>query len=168
MAELHTPIQYVKGIGPRIAEMLAGKGIETVEDLLYYLPFRYEDRLNPRSIAELRPGEMGTVLAEVRTSGLFRTRSGLDIFQMTAGQGRARLKSLWFHGRYLEDKFRPGQVVALCGKVEEDTRGRGGLQIIQPQFEMLGEDSQGEAADRAAHSLEIRRIVPTYESASGG
>ena len=56
MLQLHTPVQYVKGIGPRLAEILAGKGISTVEDLLYYLPFRYEDRINPRQIAELRPG----------------------------------------------------------------------------------------------------------------
>jgi len=74
MLELSTPVQYVKGIGPRVAEVLAAKGISTVEDLLYYLPFRYEDRLNPRGIGELRPGEMATVIAEVRGSGLFRTR----------------------------------------------------------------------------------------------
>jgi ATP-dependent DNA helicase RecG len=43
----------VKGVGPRIAEWLEQKNITTVEDLLYYLPFRYEDRLNPRGIAEL-------------------------------------------------------------------------------------------------------------------
>src|SRR5438270_3594410 len=113
--QLTTEVQYVKGIGPRVAEVLTAKGIATVEDLLYYLPFRYEDRLNPRTIAELRPGEMATVIAEVRTSGLFRTRSRLDIFHMTAGQGRTTLKCLWFHGRYLEGKFRPGQMVALYG-----------------------------------------------------
>ncbi len=168
MPELSTPVQYVKGIGPRVAEVLAGKGIGTVEDLLYYLPFRYEDRLNPRTIAELRPGEMATVIAEVRGSGLFRTRrSGTDIFQMTAGQGRAKLTCLWFHGSYLKGKFQAGQLVALYGKVEADTWGRGGLQIIQPQFEILGE-AEGEAADRAAQSLEIGRIVPIYESAANG
>ena len=58
MLELSTPVQYVKGVGPRIAEMLAAKGIHTVGDLLYYLPFRYEDRLNPRGISELRPGDV--------------------------------------------------------------------------------------------------------------
>src|SRR5438477_12073631 len=113
MLEPSTPVQYVKGIGPRLAEILGAKGIHTVDDLLYYLPYRYEDRLNPRTIAELRAGEMATVIAEVRTAGLFRTRSRIQIFQMTAGQGRATLKSLWFHGAYLKDKFKPGQVVAL-------------------------------------------------------
>src|SRR5436305_1527029 len=68
MLELSTPVKYVKGVGPRIADVLAGKGIYTVGDLLYYLPFRYEDRLNPRGISELRPGEMATIVAEVRDS----------------------------------------------------------------------------------------------------
>jgi ATP-dependent DNA helicase RecG len=169
MLEPGTSVQYVKGIGPRLADVLAGKAIHTVDDLLHYLPFRYEDRLNPRAIAELRPGEMATVIAEVRNSGLFRTRR-MPIFQMTAGQGRARLRCIWFNAPYLQDKFKPGQVVALYGKVEEDHRG-GELQIIQPQFEILG-DPGDETADatenKLAASLEIGRIVPIYESAGQG
>ncbi len=95
--ELSTNVQYVKGIGPRFAEILLEKGLSTVEDLLYYLPFRYEDRLNPRGIGELRPGEMASVIAEVRTFGLFRTRR-MPIFEMTVGQGRDTLKCIWFNG----------------------------------------------------------------------
>ena len=164
MLEPSTPVQYVKGIGPRLAEILGAKGIHTVDDLLHYLPFRYEDRLNPRTIAELRAGEMATVIAEVRTSGLFRTRR-MPIFQMTAGQGRTRLRCIWFNGTYLKDKFKPGQMVALYGRVEDS---RGELELKQPQFEILGE-SDGEAADqKAAASLEIGRIVPIYETAGQG
>ena len=121
MLQLGTSVQYVKGIGPRLAEILAAKDIHTVGNLLNYLPFRYEDRLNPRTIAELRPGEMATVIAEVRTSGLFHTRTRrMPIFQMTAGQGRDRIKCLWFNATYLKDKFKAGQAVALYGKVEAD------------------------------------------------
>ena len=65
---------YVKGLGPRVAEMLAFKGILTAEDLLYHLPFRYEDRQNPRSLDELIPGETASVIAEVRGSALLRTK----------------------------------------------------------------------------------------------
>jgi ATP-dependent DNA helicase RecG len=165
MLELSTPVQYVKGVGPRIAEALAGKGIHTVGDLLHYLPFRYEDRLNPRGIAELRAGEMATIVGEVRNSGLFRTRS-MPIFQLTVGQGRAKLRCLWFNATYLQNKFVPGQMIALYGKVEEDQRSRE-LQIIQPQFEVLGEPGDGGnngAEKKAAESLEIGRIVPIYEA----
>jgi ATP-dependent DNA helicase RecG len=165
MLELTTPVQYVKGIGPRLAEILATKGIATVGDLLGYLPFRYEDRLNPRGIAELRAGEMATVIGEVRNSGLFRTRK-MPIFQLTVGQGRSRLRCLWFNATYLQDKFKPGQLIALYGKVEQDTRS-GELQIIQPQFEMLG-DAGADGDDKAASSLEVGRIVPIYESAGQG
>src|SRR5256885_435684 len=165
--QLTTEAQYVKGIGPRTALVLSEKGISNVEDLLYYLPYRYEDRLNPKTIAELRPGEMATVIAEVRTSGLFRTRRS-PIFQMTAGQGRATLKCLWFHGTYLKDKFKPGQLVALYGKVEEAGREGRGLQIIQPQFEILSDPDDEDAGKDPAESLEIGRIVPIYETASHG
>ncbi|MFZ0543125.1 MAG: ATP-dependent DNA helicase RecG [Candidatus Sulfotelmatobacter sp.] len=166
MLELTTPVQYVKGIGPRLAEILATKGISTVGDLLSYLPFRYEDRLNPRGIGELRAGEMATVIGEVRNSGLFRTRK-MPIFQLTVGQGRSKLRCLWFHATYLQDKFKPGQLIALYGKVEQDSRS-GELQIIQPQFEMLGEAGADGADDKAATSLEVGRIVPIYESAGQG
>jgi ATP-dependent DNA helicase RecG len=166
MLELTTPVQYVKGIGPRLAEILATKGIATVGDLLHYLPFRYEDRLNPRGIAELRPGEMATVIGEVRNSGLFRTRK-MPIFQLTVGQGRSKLRCLWFHGAYLQDKFKAGQLIALYGKVEQDSRS-GELQIVQPQFEMLGDAGGNGADDKAAASLEVGRIVPIYESAGQG
>ena len=167
MLEPGTSVQYVKGIGPHRAAVLANKGIHTVDDLLHYLPFRYEDRLNPRTVAELRPGEMATIIAEVRNSGTFRT-SRMPIFQLTVGQGRARLKCLWFNGTYLRDRFQPGQLVALYGKVDEDRRGE--LQIVQPQFEILGEASgDGEGDDvKAAASLEVGRIVPIYESAGQG
>jgi ATP-dependent DNA helicase RecG len=166
MLELTTPVQYVKGIGPKLAEVLATKGIATVGDLLNYLPFRYEDRLNPRGIAELRPGEMATVIAEVRNSGLFRTRR-MPIFQLTVGQGRSRLKCLWFNATYLQDKFKAGELIALYGKVEQDTKS-GELQIIQPQFEMLGDAGAEGSEDKAAASLEVGRIVPIYESAGQG
>ncbi len=167
MLELATPVQYVKGVGPKIAEILATKGIHTVGDLLHYLPFRYEDRLNPRGIAELRPGEMATVIGEVRNSGLFRTRR-MPIFQLTIGQGRARLRCMWFNATYLQGKFKPGQMIALYGKVEEDARTRE-LQVMQPQIEILGDADAGEAAEKkAAESLEIGRIVPIYESAGQG
>ncbi len=179
MLELHTPVQYVKGIGPRLAEVLASKGISTVEDLLYYLPFRYEDRLNPRRIAELRPGEMASVIAEVRTSALFRTKK-MPLFELTVGDPAtaaakglfgagppATLKCIWFNGTYLRDRFQPGQLVALYGKVELSTFGRQRLQLTNPQFEIL-DGHNGDAPEAIAESLEIGRIVPIYESAGGG
>lgn len=160
MVQLDTPVQFVKGIGPQIAKTLAEKRIATVEDLLFHLPFRYEDRLNPRSLAELNAGEMASVIAEVRGSALLRTRS-MPIFEMTVGQGLSSMKCLWFHGTYLEGKFKAGQMVALYGKVEP-SRSTRNFKMIQPQFEILPDNPEDES-----HLLEVGRITPVYESLSG-
>ncbi len=170
--DLATNVQFVKGIGPKFAQMLQEKGISTVEDLLYYLPFRYEDRLNPRGIGELRPGEMASVIAEVRTSGLFRTRR-MPIFEMTVGQGRDTIKCIWFNATYLQDKFPAGTLVALYGKVEENSRGgRHRFEILQPQVEILHNPleagANGNEDERKWQSLEVGRIVPIYEAAGKG
>ena len=161
MLTLETPIQFVKGIGPTIAKMLAEKEILTVEDLLMHLPFRYEDRLNPRALSELKPGETASVIGEVRGAVLLRTKK-MPIFEMTVGQGVQSLKAMWFHGKYLEGRFHAGQTVALYGKVDASRSGRG-LKMIQPQFEILpgGND---DALDRV---LEVGRITPVYESLGG-
>ncbi len=169
MLDLSTSVQYVKGIGPRFAEILQDKGISTVEDLLYDLPFRYEDRLNPRGIGELRVGEMASVIAEVRTFGLFRTRR-MPIFEMTVGQGRDTLKCIWFNATYLKDKFRAGMMLALYGKVEAGDRSGHRFEILQPQFEMLHDpaEAQGDGEAKKWQSLEVGRIVPIYEAAGNG
>src|SRR5579864_9009197 len=82
--DLSTPLMYVKGVGPARAAMLEAKGLKVVEDLLTYAPFRYEDRSNVKPIRELAPGEMATVLAEVRTARVsgFRRRN-LGLFEAT-------------------------------------------------------------------------------------
>ncbi len=152
---------YVKGVGPKVAEMLALKGIQTAEDLLYHLPFRYEDRQNPRSLDELQPGEMASVIAEVRGSALLRTRR-MPIFELTVGQERRALKCIWFNAAYLEGKFHAGQTVAVYGKVEP-SRSSQNFKMIQPQFEVL----PGATDDAETRLLEVGRITPVYESLGG-
>jgi ATP-dependent DNA helicase RecG len=158
---LDTPIQFVKGVGPRVAEKLKEKNILVVEDLLYHLPFRYEDRLNPRALNELVPGEMASVIAEVRGTILLRTKR-MPIFEMTVGQGPASMKCMWFHGTYLKDKFQPGQMLALYGKVEPSRSRAGAFKMIQPQIEVLPGPNEPEET-----LLEVGRIVPVYESLGG-
>ncbi|MGA2169611.1 MAG: ATP-dependent DNA helicase RecG [Terracidiphilus sp.] len=161
MPGLDTPVMYVRGVGPKVAEMLAVKGIQTAEDLLYHLPFRYEDRQHPRSLDELKPGEMASVIAEVRGSALLRTRR-MPIFELTVGQDRGALKCIWFNGSYLSGKFHAGQTVAVYGRVEP-SRSTSNLKMIQPQFEVLP-DAMDDAETRL---LEVGRITPVYESLGG-
>lgn len=151
---------YVKGVGPARAAMLEAKGLKTVEDLLTYAPFRYEDRSNVKRIDKLAPGEMATVLAEVRTTRLsgFRRR-GLGMFEATFTDASGGiLTGKWFHGGYLNDVLAPGQKIALFGKVEYDSYSRG-LGMMHPEFEILTGDDDGDA------SLHTGRVVPVYEAA---
>jgi ATP-dependent DNA helicase RecG len=158
---LATPLMYVKGVGPARAAMLESKGLKTVEDLLAYPPFRYEDRTNVKTIAQLAPGEMATVMAEVKAASLvgFR-RKNLGLFEAVfTDTSRATLVCKWFHGGYLEKVIEPGQRIALYGKVEFDSYS-GELSILHPEFEILGEEDEGEAG------LHTGRIVPIYEAAA--
>lgn len=161
MPGLETQVMYVRGVGPRVAEMLAAKGIQTAEDLLYHLPFRYEDRQNPRSLDELKPGELASVIAEVRGAALLRTRR-MPLFELTVGQGRLALKCIWFNATYLDGKFHAGQTIAVYGKVEP-SRSTSNLKMIQPQWELLPD----EADDAETRLLEVGRITPVYESLGG-
>src|SRR3954447_2181824 len=103
--DLNTPLTYVKGIGPARAAMLEAKGLLTVEDLLSYVPFRYEDRSNVKTIRQLAPGEMATVIAEVKTAKLAGIqRRSLGLFEVRfSDASHALLQAKWFHGGYLQN-----------------------------------------------------------------
>jgi len=161
--ELSTPIKFVKRVGERVAVELAKRGVETVEDLLYHLPFRYEDRLNPVPMSALQAGTMASVIGEVRGTILLQTRH-MPLFEMTVGQGLSTVKCMWFRGTYLRDKFHVGQMVALYGKLEPSRSSAGKFKMIQPQFEIL--PAHG-GPDAEFSMLEVGRIVPVYESLGG-
>jgi ATP-dependent DNA helicase RecG len=151
---------YVKGVGPARAAMLEAKGLTTVEDLLNYAPFRYEDRSNVKPVRQLAPGEMATVLAEVRSakvSGFRRRNLGLFEASFTDASGGVLLGK-WFHGAYLADVLTPGLKVSLYGKVEWDSYS-GGLVMMHPEYEILSGDDEGDA------SIHTGRVVPIYEAA---
>jgi ATP-dependent DNA helicase RecG len=191
--DLTTNVKFIKRIGERVAAGLAERGIVTVEDLLYHLPFRYEDRLHPRPLFTYNVGDMASLVGEVRGTVLLRTRAG-PIFEMTVGvtpptpdtdeamQGLLRppspiletVKCMWFHGAYLKDKFTPGQRLALYGKLEGSRSGsllNAGpgstrFKMIQPTFEILP-DATATGEDAEFTMLEMGRIVPIYESLGG-
>lgn len=159
--DLQTPLMYVKGVGPARAAMLEAKGLSTVADLLSYPPFRYEDRSNVKSIRQLAPGEMATVVAEVssvKSTGVRRIKGGLFEAKFV-DSSRVPLVAKWFHGDYLRSVLVPGCRVALYGKIELDTYS-GELTVMHPEFEILPHSSE-----EADSSLHVGRIVPIYEAA---
>ena len=156
---LDTDITYLKGVGPQRASLLKIKGISTVEDLLYYMPFRYEDRSNVKPIAKLAPGETATVVVTISGTQTF---FGLGIGRRACSRP-ARWTSpgglwvcKWFRGDYLQSILRQGQQVAFYGKVEWDSYSQE-LSLFHPEYEILDDDSEA--------NLHLGRIVPIYEAA---
>ena len=158
--DLTTPVMYVKGVGPRRAGDLDAKGLPTAGDLLHYAPFRYEDRSNVKPIAELAPGEMATVLAEVESfhSPKFQRKDLGLVEAIVRDPSSLRLTAKWFHAQYLANVLTTGTRVAFFGKVEFDTY-KGELTMLHPEFEVLRDEDEDEAG------LHTGRIVPVYEAA---
>jgi ATP-dependent DNA helicase RecG len=159
-AALTDDVKYLKGVGPQRAQLLARRGIRTVEDLLAWLPFRYEDRTQFTSIRAIRPGQTVTVLARVTTGGTVRfRRGGSPVYHLSVRDDTGTLHCKFFHGGFLEGRFQPGQRIVLHGKADFDPYRPVRLEMINPQFELLGAES-GAAQD----STEMGRIVPIYEA----
>jgi ATP-dependent DNA helicase RecG len=161
MDPLASALQYLKGVGPRRAADLQRVGLATVEDLLYRFPTRYEDRGSFSTIASLRPGMVSSVLAEVISCGVRPTRRPrFKIFEMLVRDRTGALRAVWFNQPFLADVFRPHQRVILYGKLELSSHG---LQLQNPQYELIKGDGEEEEAQSDADVLHTGRIVPIYE-----
>jgi ATP-dependent DNA helicase RecG len=155
-----TELMYLKGVGPRRAEILAKRGLRTFEDLLGYLPFRYEDRIRFAKIREIKPGHVYTVRAQVSSGSLVRySRARGGMYHLLVKDDTGALPCKFFHGHYLEKTFKPGQGLVLHGKADVDPLRPGRIEMINPAYELLGEGD--------ADSTEVGRIVPIYEALGG-
>jgi len=146
-------IRYLKGVGLKRAKVFAKAGINSIEDLLYYFPRRYEDRTNFTSIASLKEGEVQTIKAEVLARGerqSFRRR-GFSVIEVAVADATGKIFCVWFNQPYLKDYFKVGQSLILYGKVE---RYGARLQMNSPEFEIISQETE--------ESLNIGRIVPIY------
>ncbi len=154
---LHTEVRMIKGVGPQRAELLTKRGIFTLEDLLNYLPFRYEDRTRFSKIRDVQPNGVYTVRAQVMSGqaigGKFNRNA---IYHLLVQDDSGSLPCKFFHGGYLEGRLKPGQQVILHGKVEIDRLRPARREMVNPQMEILGVDG--------ADSCEVGRIVPIYEA----
>ena len=152
-----TEVKYLKGVGPQRATLLASRSIESVADLLLYLPFRYEDRIRFNKIAEIVPGGTYTVFGTVADEGIARfTRGRGAIFHLIIRDSTGTLACKFFHGGYMRGRFRVGQGLVVHGKADLDPRRPGRIEMINPQCEAVGAD--------AGDSTEMGRIVPIYEA----
>jgi ATP-dependent DNA helicase RecG len=154
---LETEVRMIKGVGPQRAELLAKRGIYTLDDLLNYLPFRYEDRLQFSKIKDVQPNNIYTIRARVMSGQAVRGMYGRNaIYHLLVQDDSGSLPCKFFHGGYLEGRLTPGQEVILHGKVEIDKLRPARREMVNPQVEVIS--AQG------LDSTEVGRIVPIYEA----
>jgi ATP-dependent DNA helicase RecG len=114
---LSTPLRFLKGVGPRKAADLARAGLATVEDLLYRLPFRYEDRSRMQPIATLRPGGRAAVLGDVTSAHLATTRRrGFRIFHAIVSDPSGAIRATWLNQAFLADIIKPRRASCSSGR----------------------------------------------------
>jgi ATP-dependent DNA helicase RecG len=157
---LLTPIQYVKGVGPKLAKLFEKKGILSVEDALYFLPRRYEDRRNLKKISELRAGRKETGFGEILLSEIaFYQNKRKRVFKVVVGDGSGTTTLKWFHGneRYLKERFKKGRQLIFSGDVRWFNDQR---EIHHPDVEIVDGDMEKDY-------LNFRRIVPVYSETEG-
>ena len=158
------PVQYVRGVGPKKAEALAKIGIYSVEDAVWMVPWRYEDRSQLRSIRSLVPGETATIKARVENTGLKLTHyQRRKLIEVRVGDGTGKLHLIWFNQAYLAETFHIGQLLMLHGPVRLRKGLWTELQMDNPVFEVL-EEEEDELASFPTHRdlTHMGRIVPIY------
>lgn len=160
MVTADTPLRYLKGVGPRRAEALFEAGLATVEDLLYVLPFRWEDRSAFARVATVVPdGAVVTLDVRVVSSRLIRTRrAGFTIFEAEVADDSGSLRCVWYNQPFLARVVVPGRRLALFGRGAVDRYGKR-VVFENPELEALDPDE--------AIGIHTGRIVPVYRKLAG-
>ncbi|MFH1191282.1 MAG: ATP-dependent DNA helicase RecG [Candidatus Omnitrophota bacterium] len=146
-------IQYFKGIGLKRAKAFSAYGINTIEELMYYFPRRYEDRTNFVSIAELKAGQVYTIKGKILANDQRNSwrRRKFSITETVLCDSTGRINCVWFNQPYLFEYLKTEATLILFGRVQVY---QGKLQMSNPEFEFVSNEDE--------HSLNIGRIVPVY------
>ena len=154
------PIQFTKGVGPKRTLLLERMGVKTVEDMLWCLPWRYEDRSTVTSIGKLSPGMTATVCGVVTGCTAKRSRvRRMSVLDLVVEDGTGRLQAVFFNQPYLEDVLKSGTRIMMTGRIMTGNRGWLTLRIEPMQVEVIGEDGET--------PLHVGRIVPIYHETKG-
>jgi len=151
-----TPVQFLPGVGPKRADLLARLGVATVRDLLWHLPRAWVDRSRITPLRHLVPGTTQTAVAVLRKTGLVRVRGGMTLFRVTLEDSSGQAAAIWFNQPYLAQSLVPGQILVLSGSVRSQD---GTAQFVHPEYEIL--------VHRGDAVLSGGRIVPIYPLTAG-
>ena len=155
--KLALPVLAVKGVGEKTAHLLARKGLNTIEDLIYFLPRRYEDRRFPVKISAARVGVRETIAGRVRSAEM-HYYGKRPVFEVTIEDGTGLLKAKWFKGNpaYLRGLFKNGSPVVFTGSIGQFQLQK---EMLHPDFELLDQETD--------NLLHFKRIVPIYSETEG-
>ncbi|MBF0385031.1 MAG: ATP-dependent DNA helicase RecG [Candidatus Omnitrophica bacterium] len=150
-------VQFLKGVGPARKKLLLNLGVDTIEDLLYLFPRRYEDRRNVTSLAKVKVGEWQTVSGKIISqSGHRAWYTKKHLTEVWLDDGTGRIACVWFNQPYIGNYLQDGKRVVCYGKVDIY---KSNLQMVSPEYEIIDDDEEG--------SLSIKRIVPIYPLTRG-
>jgi len=146
-------VRYLKGVGPRYAELLAKSGVETIEDLLYYVPRRYTDWSRISRVDDLKAGDRVTVVARIISADVSR-RGRRQIFAAALEDDSGAVFARWFNQPYLKNVLKKGVRAVVSGEIRFDRYGRR-IEFVNPSFELLSDQE-------ATELVHAGRIVPEY------
>ena len=172
-----TSIQFVKGVGEKRAKLLSKLNIQTIEDALYFMPMRYEDRSRMKKISEIlnpppppfnKGGQRGiieTIAGTILSRGVIKTKWGKRLFEVVIKDETGLMRGKWFkfNEKYMNKKFSTGQKIIMSGEVEFNPYN-GSMEIIHPDIETL---EYSELQTGASELLHVGRIVPIYHLTEG-
>jgi ATP-dependent DNA helicase RecG len=154
------PIRFAKGVGPQRASTLQRLGIETVEDALWTVPWRYEDRSVMTPIGQLVPGMVTAVCGTVVKNSAKRTRNRrFTVLEIGLEDQTGRLQAVFFNQPYLEQIFAVGKSIMMSGRVIAGKQGWMVPRMDVSQYEVVGEGTES--------TLHVGRIVPIYHETKG-
>jgi len=133
--KLQTPVQYIKGVGPKLAQIFKKLGVYTVEDLLYLVPRDWEDRRDIKPIVKIRAADFEVVKGEITKIEHQQTRNRFSILKVYLSDRTATIQAVWFNQPYLQKLFRKGMKLIISGKVEFSSYD-GLLQVPVRDFEI--------------------------------
>ncbi|HET9313410.1 MAG TPA: ATP-dependent DNA helicase RecG [Nitrospira sp.] len=154
------PIRFAKGVGPQRASTLQRLGIETVEDALWTVPWRYEDRSVMTPIGQLVPGMVTAVCGTVVKNSAKRTRNRrFTVLEIGLEDQTGRLQAVFFNQPYLEQILAVGKSIMMSGRVIAGKQGWMVPRMDVSQYEVVGEGTES--------TLHVGRIVPIYHETKG-
>lgn len=147
---LDTPIQFIKGVGPKRAKVLESLNIFTIKDLLYYFPRKYLDRTSLSTIGSINEGDEVNLVGRVKSVNLRRMKKG-NFVTANVADHTGSIRLMWFNAAdYIHQSLKVGDLLTMHGKV---AAYKGSPQIVHPEYDKLNANEI---------SLTTGFIIPVY------